>query len=62
MAIPVMRLDRSPMGIVYYVYDAGSAQGQPIADSLNAGRLDKPPTTILTKSRDPNHSQWYRFV
>lgn len=62
MTVPVMRLDRSPAGIVYYVYEANSTQGQPILDSLIAGRLEMTPTTVLTKPRDPDHSQWYRFI
>lgn len=62
MADPVVRLDKSAAGIVYYAYDSSSTQGQPIMDSLNAGRLDTPPTTILTKPSDPDHSQWYRFI
>ena len=62
MTAPVIRLDKSSTGIVYYAYDSTSAQGQTIMDSLTAGRSELPPTTILTKPSDPDHSQWYRFI
>ena len=55
MGAPVIRLDRSSTGIVYYAYDSTSAQGRTIMDSLEAGRSEAPATTVLTKPSDPDH-------
>lgn len=62
MTAPVLRLDRSGDQITYQAYEAQSAQGRPISDSLESGRNASPPLTILTKPKDPSHSSWYRFI
>lgn len=62
LTVPVLRLDKSAAGIVYYAYDATSLQGKPIMDALESGRNDNQPTTVLTKPNDPDHSTWYRFI
>jgi uncharacterized membrane protein YgcG len=59
-AIPVVRLDLSPAGITYYVYDSTSPNGAAIVKSLQDGRADG--STVLTKPATPNQSQWYRFI
>jgi HKD family nuclease len=62
MATPVLRLERTAAGIIYYAYEATSTLGQPILDALQAGRTESPPSTALTKPSDPDHSTWYRFI
>ncbi len=59
---PLVRLDRTDDGIVYHVYSAQSKNGVLIYDALSTGQQDLPPTTILTKLNDPEHSTWYKFI
>ncbi len=56
---PVARFERTPQGIVYEAYDAGSPQGNQIIATLEGGRRDG--TTQLTLS-DAERATWWRFI
>jgi HKD family nuclease len=59
---PVIRFERSTMGVHYEVYDRATAKGSSIMDALTAGRSTIPPSTNLTKPSTPDSSTWWRFI
>ena len=59
---PVIRLQRTPSGIVYEAFDASSQLGRPILAALERGRSMSPPATEMTKPSSPATSTWWRFV
>ena len=64
MTVPVLRLERSEDGVItYHCFDAAnSSQGAEILRSLEAGRIQDPPITVLTVRGSPRSSTWYRFI
>ena len=55
----VARFERTPHGIVYEVYDVGSAQGNQILQSLDEGRASGMTQQSI---RDTDKATWWRFI
>lgn len=63
MTTPVLRIERRNGEVHYQCYDAAtSEEGAEILRSLEGGRIQNPPVTVLTRRRTPALSTWYRFV
>ena len=58
-AQPLARFENTPAGMVYQVYDVGSAQGNQILGSLQQGIQDG--STQMSIS-DANRATWWRFI
>jgi hypothetical protein len=58
---PVLRLERTPMGIIYWAYDANSVLGLPIRRALLNGFDMIPPMTFKTLA-DQSRATWWRFI
>jgi hypothetical protein len=58
-AQPLARFERTPNGIVYEAYDAGSPRGNQILQSLQAGQQDG---TTQQSIRDSQRATWWRFI
>jgi len=62
MADPVIRFEKTAIGIIYQAYDRASSQGQAIMRTLVQGQSDLSNPTRLTTPRTPNVSTWWRFI
>ena len=62
MTDPVVRFERTAVGIEYQVYDATSTLGTPVMEAMERGRRMAPPATHLTLPDNPRSSTWWRFV
>jgi hypothetical protein len=61
MTDPVLRLERTPTGILYEVFDSASVLGAPIRQALLNGFAMNPPQTFQTIP-DRASATWWRFV
>lgn len=59
---PVIRFERVPDGVRYFVFDARSPEGERIMSDLRQGLQIFPPTTTMTKPSKPDQSTWWRFM
>jgi len=59
---PVIRLERTPSGIVYQAFDAHSTLGFPIMEALRRGLQFDPPETCLTLPSELRRATWWRFI
>lgn len=62
MSEPVARFERTAAGIQYEVYDASSAKGHAIMQTLTNGLATVPPSTLLTVPSSPANATWWRFI
>lgn len=60
-ADPVLRLTKTPDGIIYEAHDRLSRNGSRIFLQLRDGLASKPPLTQLTVPARPSQSTWWRF-